>query len=298
MAVVSSLRTRLDHDGYVIVPDVVPAELIAAVVEDIWQHTGARPGDRASWYKADLISIHGMVEMYHYQSLWNTRQYPRVHEIFAEIHGTDRLWVSLDRTNLKPPADPAYPEHNSQGFIHWDVDTLPYPSIPFRLQGVLALVDTDEAMGGFQGIPELFRDLPHWIPGQPGDRDPRRPDISGYSITSIPLKAGDMVIWSTLLPHGNGHNVSSKARLAQYITMNPAEEENEELRQTRIQCWRERRPIPARAFRGDPRSIEQEFGQPPVLSSLGRKLLGVDLWQVNTGLPRPVAVGDGQSGHH
>jgi ectoine hydroxylase-related dioxygenase (phytanoyl-CoA dioxygenase family) len=216
--------------------------------------------------------------MYHYQSMWNTRQYPRLHEVSAEIFGSGKLWVSIDRTNLKPPADPAHPEHNSQGFIHWDTDTLLYPNIPFRVQGVLALTDTDESMGGFQCIPELYRDLPDWIPSQPADRDPRRPDITGYTITSIPLRAGDMVIWSTLLPHGNGHNQSDQPRLAQYITLNPAEPENEELRQTRIGCWQERRPIPHRAFRGDPRGIEQHFGEPPVLTALGRKLLGLDSW--------------------
>jgi ectoine hydroxylase-related dioxygenase (phytanoyl-CoA dioxygenase family) len=273
----SSLRATIERDGYVVVPNVVPKENLQAVVDDIWAHTGARPDDRESWYKPGLVAPTGMVEMYHYQSMWNNRQHPRVHEVFTEVHGTERLWVSIDRTNLKPPADPAHPEHDHKGFIHWDTDTSVYPNIPFRVQGVLALTDTDESMGGFQAIPELYRDLPTWIPAQPADRDPRRPDLTGYSITLIPMRAGDMVIWSTLLPHGNGHNVSDRVRLAQYIAMNPAEEGDDELLQTRINCWRSNLPLPHRAFRGDPRGIEQ--GKPPAdLTPLGRKLLGLDRW--------------------
>lgn len=273
----SALRAEIEKNGYVVVPGVVPKGLLDAVVEDVWRHVGADPNDRESWYKPGIVASTGMVEMYHYQSMWNTRQHPRVYEVFAEVHGTEKLWVSIDRTNLKPPADPAHPEHDHKGFIHWDTDTSKYPDIPFRVQGVLALTDTEANMGGFQCIPEIYRDLDAWITRQPADRDPRRPDIAGYEITRLAMKAGDLVIWTTLLPHGNGHNVSERPRLAQYITMNPAEESNAELRETRINCWRKKLPMPARAFPGDPRGIEQQTG-PAELTPLGRKLLGIDRW--------------------
>jgi hypothetical protein len=278
MAVVrSSLRAKIEQDGYVIVPGALGRESLEPVVEDIWRHVGADPNDRESWYKPGIVASTGMVEMYHRQSMWNNRQHPRLHEIFAEVHGTERLWVSIDRVNLKPPADPAHPEHDHKGFIHWDTDTSLYPNIPFRVQGVLALTDTDESMGGFQAIPEIYRDLPGWIGRQPADRDPRRPDMGGYEISKLGMKAGDLVIWTTLLPHGNGHNISDRPRLAQYITMNPADETNEELRQTRVDCWRTNRPMPAKAFPGDSRGLEA--GNPPAeLTPLGRKLLGVDRW--------------------
>ena len=273
----SPLRAAIERDGYVVVPRVVPPELLNAVVEDIWQHTGALPDDRESWYQPERISRNGMVEMYHYQSMWNTRQYPGLYEVFKEVHGTPNLWVSLDRTNLKPPADPAHPEHNQTGFIHWDTDTSRYPDIPFRVQAVLALADTETAMGGFQCVPELYRDLATWLPRQPADRNPRSPDLAGYTITQVPMQAGDVVIWSTLQPHGNGHNVSDRPRLAQYISMNPAPEDNEEQRQVRVNCWERRLPPPGRAFPGDPRHIEERF-PPSQLTPLGRKLLGVDRW--------------------
>ena len=275
----SALRAEIEANGYAIVPGAVPRELLAAVVADIWQHTGANPGDRESWYKPGIVASTGMVEMYHYQSMWNTRQFPHLHEIFAQVHGTERLWVSIDRTNFKPPADPAHPEHDHKGFIHWDTDTSLYPNIPFRVQGVLALTDTAADMGGFQCVPELYRKLGDWIAQQPADRDPRRPDLTGFAITKLAMQAGDLVIWTTLLPHGNGHNVSDRVRLAQYITMNPAEADKSELRATRISCWREKRPMPARAFPGDPRGVEART-PPAELTPLGRRLLGLDAWSL------------------
>jgi ectoine hydroxylase-related dioxygenase (phytanoyl-CoA dioxygenase family) len=36
-------------------------------------------------------------------------------------------------------------------------------------------------------------------------------------------KAGDLVIWNSFLPHGTGPNTSDQPRLAQFITMVPAD---------------------------------------------------------------------------
>jgi len=273
----TGLRAEIERNGYVIVPGVVPPQLLNPVAADIWRHTGADPGDRESWYKPGIIASTGMVEMYHYQSMWDVRQSPKVYEAFAEVHGTEKLWVSIDRTNFKPPADPAHPQHDHKGFIHWDTDTSLYPNIPFRVQGVLALTDTVADMGGFQCIPDLYQELDAWIAAQPADRDPRKPDTTGFTISKLAMHAGDLVIWTTLLPHGNGHNVSSRPRLAQYVTMNPADEDNLEARQTRISCWQQKRPLPFRAFPGDPRGLESQT-PPAELTPLGRKLLGIVSW--------------------
>ncbi len=276
----SDLRSQLEERGYVVVPGVVPRENLEAVIADIWRHTGASPDDRESWYQPETIRPTGMVEMYHYQSMWDNRQHPRMHETFTEILGTEKLWVSLDRTNLKPPAVPRRPDYDHKGFIHWDTDISRYPNIPFGLQGVLALTDTDESMGGFQCVPELYQELGEWVPRQSGDPEARRrPDLTGYSITKVPAQAGDMIIWSTLLPHGNGHNVSDKPRLAQYISMSVAREDDGEARRSRIEHWRNNLPPQQHsAFPGDPRKLEEQRTAPAELTSLGRRLLGLDSW--------------------
>ena len=86
----SELRRQIDEQGYVVVPGVVPRENIDAVVDDIWKHTGADPDRPETWYAPGRIAGTGMVEMYHYQSMWNNRQYEGVHRVFAEIFGTWR----------------------------------------------------------------------------------------------------------------------------------------------------------------------------------------------------------------
>jgi ectoine hydroxylase-related dioxygenase (phytanoyl-CoA dioxygenase family) len=272
----SPLRATLEERGYVVVPDVVPRENLQAVIDDIWRHTGADPADPETWYQPGLVRPTGMVQMYHYQSLWDNRQHPRVHAIFAEIFGTEHLWVSLDRANLKPPATPRHPEYDHRGFIHWDTDITAYPNLPFGVQGVLALVDTDEEMGGFQGVPEVYRALDSWVAERRGDPEAlHRPDFAAYPVTKVPLRAGELVIWSTLLPHGNGHNVSPRPRLAQYVSMLPASED-EEARRRRVESWQTNAAAPG--FPSDPRLVEAQRAQPAQLTALGRRLLGLDPW--------------------
>jgi ectoine hydroxylase-related dioxygenase (phytanoyl-CoA dioxygenase family) len=56
------------------------------------------------------------------------------------------------------------------------------------------------------------------------------------------MEAGDLLIFNSIELHGIRVNKSgNKVRMAQYISMMPAEEDNEPLRQWRIFSWRERR---------------------------------------------------------
>ena len=91
----------------------------------------------------------GMVEVYNHQYLWDNRQHPTVHAVFADVWGTQKLWFTIDRANLNLPIRPGF---DYQGFIHWDYDP---ETLPQNVQGVLALADQqDETMGGFQCVPE------------------------------------------------------------------------------------------------------------------------------------------------
>lgn len=265
-------RTFWEENGYVIIHDAVPQANLEAVVNDIWAFLGVDRHDPEAWYRAP-ISKAGMLEMYHTQSLWNNRQYPRIHQAFADIWQTEKLWVSFDRANMNPPARPDW---DYQGMVHWDVDTSQDP-IPFFVQGVLYLEDTAADQGGFQCVPGFNRHFPEWVKTQPADRDPWHPALDELEVKTIPGKAGDLLIWHNLLAHGNSRNRSTKPRLAQYISMSPAREEDDVARQKRIEGWRERKSPGGRAFPGDPRGFEQER---PVaeLTSLGKRLLGLEQW--------------------
>ncbi len=218
----------------------------------------------------------GMVEVYNTQQLWNNRQMQRVYDAFVDVWGTEKLWVTIDRANLNFPIRPG---HEYKGFIHWDYDP---ETRPQNVQGVLALDDqTDENMGGFQCIPELYRIYDVWKLTQPADRDRFKPDISGFEnkIEKVKLEAGDLLIFNSTEPHGIRPNLSKdKVRVAQYISMMPAEEENQELIDWRINSWKNRVAPEGYAFPGDPLKREQKHYKTANLNELGEKLLGLKKW--------------------
>ncbi len=275
------LLTQEHHDhlkkfGYVVVHDAVPIENCIALINTLWEFLKLDPNNREDWYKKP-VSPGGLVEIYQHQTLWDNRQYPRIHQIFTELWGTEKLWVSIDRAALKVPSHPDHPEYHNKGFIHWDTDSKRVP--PSKgLQGVLYLADTAANQGGFQCVPELYQQFDEWVKTQPEDRNAHHPDLTGFSITPISGRAGDLVIWDVMLPHGSGHNTADSPRYAQYISMSPPERITIETKEQRIDCWKNHRPPGNSIFPGDERKIEEQFGQTAQLTDLGRKLLGIDDW--------------------
>ena len=87
------------------------------------------------------------------------------------------------------------------------------------------------------------------------------------------------LIFNSLLAHGIRPNRSKdKVRIAQYISMMPAEENNEALKKWRINSWENRIAPEGYAFPGDPRNWEQTRYEKAVLNPLGKKLLGLEKW--------------------
>ncbi|NCD71742.1 phytanoyl-CoA dioxygenase family protein [Mucilaginibacter agri] len=268
------------ENGYVIIKNAVPREHALKTAAFLWEFEGKNPNDPDTWYTSPLSEMKmkeltntGMVEVYNNQLLWDNRQNQRVHDAFADIWGTEKLWVTIDRANLNFPIRPGF---EYKGFIHWDYDP---ETKPQNVQGVLALADqTDENMGGFQCIPELFRTYDTWKLTQPDDRDHFKPDTTGFTPTKVKMEAGDLLIFNSSQPHGiRANNSVDKVRIAQYISMMPADEDNEDMRQWRITSWKERRSPEGYAFPGDPLQREQKY---PVaeLSLLGKKILGLEKW--------------------
>ena len=274
-------RAFFEREGYLIVPNAVPQENLDALLTVIWEFLGMNPNEPATWYPTDRRST--LVFLHQHQAIWDNRQSPRLYQAFADLLGTEKLWVSMDRATMKPPLDSRYPHYNDHGFVHWDMDTAkPLPQT-LGVQGVLALEDTTAEMGGFCCIPGFHgKTLEAWIAQQPADRNPQMPDLSrlpeGFQVTPIPMQAGDLVIWDQTLAHGNGANHGTRPRLGQYITMYPAGND-EAVRQERIACWQDRH-APYYWERDIPETLRgREKDNPPAqLSPLGRKLLGLDLW--------------------
>lgn len=271
------------ENGYVVIKNAVPKEQATKTAEFLWEFEEKNPTDQSTWYappRAEMemkeLAGTGMVEVYNNQALWNNRQNQKVYDAFTDIWGTDKLWVTIDRANLNFPIRPGF---EYKGFIHWDYDP---ETRPQNVQGVLALADqNDEDMGGFQCIPWLYRNYDSWKLSQPEDRDHFKPDVSDLTehIVKVKLNAGDLLIFNSCQPHGIRPNLSKdKVRIAQYISMMPAEEDNTELRDWRINSWDKRIAPSGYAFPGDPRNFEQIKYERAELNKLGEKLLGLTKW--------------------
>jgi ectoine hydroxylase-related dioxygenase (phytanoyl-CoA dioxygenase family) len=270
-----------DDNGYVVVKNAVPRADCEAVIDAIFDFLEMRRDDRASWYDARRRN-HAIVHLHQHSALWANRQNPRVYGAFADLYGTEKLWVSMDRAGMKPPVSPDFPGFDDKGFVHWDMNTAKPWGDHLFVQGVLALDDTDETMGGFCCVPGFHKNLAEWIAQQPTDRNPHAPDLSrlpdGMKVTPIPMQAGDLVIWNRLLAHGNGRNEGTRPRLAQYITFFP--EGDEAQRQARIKCFHEKRAPDGWEKEIPDLYLGREAKYPQAeLSPLGRKLLGLDVWE-------------------
>jgi ectoine hydroxylase-related dioxygenase (phytanoyl-CoA dioxygenase family) len=152
-----------------------------------------------------------MLARYHHPSLEAARRSPRIHKAFAQLWGTEDLWLTIDRLGFNPPVTAGQPFAGSD--LHWDVSLV--RPIPFGTQAVLYLDDTAQDQGAFRCVPGFHHRIAQWLDG-PGKANPRGIDLSGEQVF-VPGKAGDLVIWRQDLPHGASPNRAKAPRLAQYL---------------------------------------------------------------------------------
>jgi Phytanoyl-CoA dioxygenase (PhyH) len=280
---------HFETEGYVTLSWAVPNEQVSAAVDAIWQFLGMDRNNPEDWYRSPH-SPNSLVEIYQHQAFWDNRQSPRIYRAFSQLWGTEKLWVSLDRACMKPPADPNRPDWQWPSFMHWDFDLGKEMPAQFGVQGVLCLSDTSEDQGGFHCIPGMHREVIEWSKMPPDQREPKVLPFERSRVRSISAKAGDMILWHRALPHGSGINRTNRPRIAQYILAAPAgynvsiyqPQEGaspsaipayEVMRQQRIAQWERRIGC------GGPTLDPREAGPPAILTPLGRRLLGLDLWE-------------------
>ena len=268
--------------GFVIVKNAISAEAAKRLEHVLWEFDAKDPNDPSTWYEPERrphvrpeLNNVGMTEIYHHQYMWDNRMTQRVYDAFVDIWDREDLWVAIDRANINPPKKV---KGNPEGFIHWDVDMNARP-FPIGVQGVLSIKEQDIETGGFQAVPYLFQNFEEWVKTQPEDRDPICPDMTGLSRENVDLSPGDLLIFNSLLAHGVRPNHSeNRVRMAQYISMYPANQHNEEERKERVRLWNDIEPPARPDFPGDPRDWEKRSYGRAYLNPLGKKLLGLDLW--------------------
>ena len=131
------------ENGYIVVKNAVSREQALKTAEFIWEFDDKDPCDPSTWYaeaRAEMemkeLAGTGMVEVYNNQHLWNNRQTQRVYDSFVDIRGTEKLWTTIERANLKKPIRPTteellnkgrkfppnYLHHSWTDFLYWDAE--------------------------------------------------------------------------------------------------------------------------------------------------------------------------------
>lgn len=265
-------RQQLLHEGYLVVPEVVPASLCDAVVNAILEFTGVDPDDPETWYQERFKGL-GVVPLHHHQALWDVRQYPAVHDVFRALYETEALWVTMDRVGYKPPASERSRDWRRHA-VHWDCD--PWTFDGFAVQGLVYLTDTSPAQGAFCCVPAIYRNLSQWRADHAGDENRRHPRVDDDDLVAVGGKSGSLVVFHRLMPHSNLVNRTEKPRFVQYVTMQP--EGGDEERRERIELWRSNMPPPWAVRQKVPGQEMPEPGPAAELTTLGRKLVGIDTW--------------------
>ncbi|MBC3917452.1 phytanoyl-CoA dioxygenase family protein [Undibacterium sp. CY18W] len=205
-----------DEQGFVILHEAVPAQDSAAAAQVIWDTLNAREDDVESWYHGEHANI--MVQLFQSPAFDANRRSARIHKAFAQLWQTTDLWVTTDRCGFNVPERPG---HSFRGpDLHWDMSL--HQPVPFGTQGILYLTDTPPEQGALTLVPGFQHRLNAWMDSLPADADPREQDLHALGSRPIGGKAGDMVIWNQLLPHGSRPNRGTKPRIVQYINMLPS----------------------------------------------------------------------------
>ena len=206
---------RWEEDGVIVLRGAIGLDEAKAGEALLWRQLNARPDDPATWYNRPTQGI--MFQFFQHPALEAARRSSRIHKAFAQLFGTSDLWATTDRLSFNPPETQTYRFPGPH--LHWDM-SLELP-IPLSMGGILYLTDTDPDQGALQVVPGFHRRIEAWLAAL-GDADPRTVDLSAEAIT-IPANAGDLVIWRNELPHGASANRNTRPRLAQYVTMYPAD---------------------------------------------------------------------------
>lgn len=308
---------HMEEKGYVVIPNAVCTEDVAAVVDGIWSHMRMDPNDPDSWYEdpnGDKLQKYGFMRQMHTPAMWRVRQSPKIHRAFARLWGTDNLWITIDRCIIKPPLRTDRPEWgmtgDPRGLLHWDFPVAINPKRFKLFQAMVYLEDTAANQGTFQCVPGFQNRYEAWHASRKGDFEfgvhngtPMEQGLE--SPTPIAGKAGDLLIWDSFTPHGHCYNTSEKPRLAQFLTMWPATEEGHEAslrvfwpgsspsddgstlgekcggleaeRLSRILQWRE--GLQTDYERPLPERVAFQDDVPSCsLSLLGRRILGLEKW--------------------
>jgi Phytanoyl-CoA dioxygenase (PhyH) len=251
-----------ERDGYRVLPAAVPPELcndLVATMDTLLGVSGPERYERPKPF-LDFLPLWG------HPTQWAIRELPTLRSAWAQVLGTEDLLVSLDRCRFSPPWRSTEPEPSP---LHWDHDPAD-PNLHY-IQGAVALTDSPPGSGGFRCAPGWHHRADRWVRLPASKGGEWTTSVPDDDVILVPMNQGDVVLWTSRLPHSNSKNESQTPRYSFYVLMTPYDEE---LASELTECWRT--GICQRAWRSLPGHDHAEPWAPVPLDRDARGLVGLD----------------------
>jgi hypothetical protein len=206
-----------DRYGYVVINNAVSTQDCDQTIELICDFLSIDRYRPETWYNAHPGKQGIMVQLFQHPLLTRNRESSRIRAAYEQLWGRTDLWVTTDRVGFNPPetANWSFPGPR----LHWDV-RLDQP-VPFGLQGLLYLSDTQAHQGAFTLVPAFQHRLATWLAQLPPQADPQMQDLTALGPVPIAANTGDFILWHHALPHGSSPNTAKEPRFVQYINYAP-----------------------------------------------------------------------------
>lgn len=254
-------RAFLDTHGLVAMRDVLDDAAIERTLEAFFSRAaaqGLRRDDPGSWaefwsrHRLAAFGIVGMLPDFDELEQLRNRTSAGVHAAYAAALGTEALWVDHDRLGvmapqLKPDGSPSgapstrerwlhldcNPTSEGEGVGHASIGSFDSNGAPvdfrrtFIPQSLLTLTDARVEDGGFHCVPGSHTFSIEWVKAHPEAVTNRsnvlvpKDDPLQAQVVPVPLRKGCLLVWSSLLFHGNRPNASHRMRAVQYLRMVP-----------------------------------------------------------------------------
>eukprot|EP00697_Spironema_sp_BW2_P012851 gnl/Spiro4/29516_TR14452_c0_g4_i1.p1 gnl/Spiro4/29516_TR14452_c0_g4~~gnl/Spiro4/29516_TR14452_c0_g4_i1.p1 ORF type:complete len:356 (-),score=52.27 gnl/Spiro4/29516_TR14452_c0_g4_i1:43-1080(-) len=306
-----SLSAEFDHlanHGWQVVENVLDAPTCDALrggIENMFRSlgTGLSFEDASTWRSSNLpFSLHRIYQhgIAHYQPLWDVRQNPAVHDVFARLWQTPDLLVSFDGMCVMEPPEWSGKKMHIDSWFHFDQG--PRKLGRHCIQGLVTLEDMSSADGTLMVIDsshnlhlDFFRNFgmelvagdwhkftkeqSDWLLAQPG-----------LCVRRISAPKGSLVLWDSRTAHCNQPPQIGRPhprwRFVVYVCMMPRKYATPKDLAKKLSALNELRvtshwPCKVKLFGKAPRAYggvaQRIFPPPPVpptMTPLGRRLAG------------------------
>ncbi|WWD19454.1 hypothetical protein CI109_103914 [Kwoniella shandongensis] len=260
----------LERDGYVVLPNIIPAEVCDEFVSEAWEWLesfpyGFKRDDRSTWDAEHLpySTTGGLYNRYsvnHEAFVWKIRTQPAIIKVFEQIWGTDDLIASFDGMNASLPINAETGRKDIKPTPAWPhIDQNPRTISRFELyQGIANLSPNGPQDGGLcvlKGSHKLHQEYFESIGGFKADQD-AGVNENGYTYkkgedewfkskgceeVKICAGKGDLILWDSRTIHWNASPVGTQTRFVTYVCYCPRDQMTPEEQTKKVQVFKDRK---------------------------------------------------------